>query len=224
MDQARERQLIAEIVETKSMEAADELIRVWYDEMYVYALRRLGNKEDAMDATQEIFIGMLEGLASYDRERAGFRTWLYGVASHKVTDYRRKRYRSGAMPGGDGASGNEAGSDGARGAGASGCRKERLAGWEAADALNMLGGSGLAEPVAAVDVERLVENRFTLAQVDTFLRGQDPLTRQIFYLRIYEERNFDEIGMLTGEKEAKVKARFYRMLKKLKKEVARNDR
>ncbi len=40
-----------------SRQAADKLVRAYYDEMYRFAYRQLGHKEDALDLTQTIFSG-----------------------------------------------------------------------------------------------------------------------------------------------------------------------
>lgn len=57
----------------------------------MFVWRQTGNREDALDLTQECFLAMLRSLASYDAKKAGFRTWLYHIATHKVIDMRRKQ-------------------------------------------------------------------------------------------------------------------------------------
>lgn len=86
----REKKLIREIQRRMSRTAADELIRSYYDEIYRFAYRQVGSKDDAMDLTQSIFIAMLRALPGYREERASFRTWLYRIASNKVIDARRR--------------------------------------------------------------------------------------------------------------------------------------
>lgn len=75
----------------RDRQAADELIRNYYKEIYGYVYRQVGEKEQAMDLTQEIFLGMLSGIGTYDKKKAGFRTWLYRIATHKIVDYYRSR-------------------------------------------------------------------------------------------------------------------------------------
>ena len=58
--------LIRRIQRYGSRKAADLLVRGYYEEIYVCVCRQVGNREDAMDLTQEIFI-----------------------AAHKVIDHRR---------------------------------------------------------------------------------------------------------------------------------------
>lgn len=87
----QEQKLIRAIVRRGSKQAADALVRIYYDEIYAYVYRQTGNREDALDLTQDCFIAALRSLHTYDPHKAGFRTWLYHVASHKIIDQRRKR-------------------------------------------------------------------------------------------------------------------------------------
>lgn len=88
----RDDRLIRDIRRHGSRAAADELIRAYYDEIYIFVCRQVGNKEDSMDLTQSIFMAMLRSLPSFDRRKASFRTWLYRIAANKVIDARRKSH------------------------------------------------------------------------------------------------------------------------------------
>ena len=81
--------LIRRIQRYGSRKAADLLVRGYYEEIYVYVFRQTGNRDDAMDLTQEIFIAALQSIGRYDSKKSAFRTWLYAVATHKVIDRRR---------------------------------------------------------------------------------------------------------------------------------------
>jgi len=75
-------------------ESADALISYYYREIYGYVYKQTTDKDLALDLTQEIFMGMLQSLASYDEKKAGFRTWLYKIATYRIVDYyRSKAYR-----------------------------------------------------------------------------------------------------------------------------------
>lgn len=86
----REESLIAGM-QRGDVAAQEELITKYYDEIYVFAYRQTGEKQLAMDLTQDIFLSVLQTVGHYKKEKAGFRTWLYRVATNKVIDYRRKR-------------------------------------------------------------------------------------------------------------------------------------
>ena len=86
----QEQKWIRAIQRRNSRDAAEQLIRSYYDEIYRFVCRQTGSKEDAMDLTQSIFIAVLRALPGYRAERASFRTWLYRIAANKVIDARRK--------------------------------------------------------------------------------------------------------------------------------------
>lgn len=86
----QEQKWIHQLQRHGSREAADHLIRRYYDEIYRFVYRQTGCKEDAMDLTQSIFIAVLRGIPGYRPEKASFRTWIYRIAANKVIDARRK--------------------------------------------------------------------------------------------------------------------------------------
>lgn len=89
MDQ--EAKWIRDLQRQNSRPAAEKLIERYYDEIYLFVLRQTGNKEDALDLTQNIFLAVLRSVGSFDGRRASFRTWLYRIAANKVIDQRRRR-------------------------------------------------------------------------------------------------------------------------------------
>lgn len=89
MDELR---LIKEIQRKGDHAAADELVRYYYDEIHGFVRKQISNTDTALDLTQEIFISMLRTIGLYDAKRgAGFRTWLYRIATNKVVDWFRSR-------------------------------------------------------------------------------------------------------------------------------------
>lgn len=89
----RERRWIRAVQKRGSRAAAEHIVRRYYDEMYAFAYRQTGSKEDALDLVQGIFVAMLRSLPHYDGRKASFRTWLYRIATNKVIDARRKARR-----------------------------------------------------------------------------------------------------------------------------------
>ena len=54
-----------------------------------WLMRMTGDAEVAADLTAETFAAALVGRRSYDPERGAPATWLYGIAAHKLNDWRR---------------------------------------------------------------------------------------------------------------------------------------
>lgn len=88
----KELRLIKKIQRNGDHTAADELVRCYYDEIFGFVRKQVSNADIALDLTQEIFISMLRTIGLYDVKRgAGFRTWLYRIATNKVVDWFRSR-------------------------------------------------------------------------------------------------------------------------------------
>lgn len=67
-----------------------------YQPVLLAFARKLGlNDQDAQDAAQETLIAFVGNYreGGYDREKGRLRTWLMGIASHKIRDVQRKRGR-----------------------------------------------------------------------------------------------------------------------------------
>lgn len=68
----------------------EELVRAHQNGIYSYALRMLGNEQDALDASQEAFLRAYRGLQSF-RGDSRFSSWLYKLAGNVCIDMLRRR-------------------------------------------------------------------------------------------------------------------------------------
>ena len=57
------------------------------------AMNMLGNRDDAEDACQELFIQVYRNLGSYDPSRS-FKNWIYTILYRRCLDHLRRRRRS----------------------------------------------------------------------------------------------------------------------------------
>src|SRR5438105_3894260 len=71
-------------------EAWGELYRDYGPAMFWFCRRALPTREDAEDATMEIFMKLRDKLAQYDRSRS-FSAWLYKVSANHCWDILRRR-------------------------------------------------------------------------------------------------------------------------------------
>ncbi|AGX02415.1 MULTISPECIES: RNA polymerase sigma factor [Bacillaceae] len=88
----RDLKLIQKIIKKGNEEAANELVSLYYREIYHYVYKQTLDQEQSKDLTQEIFINMLHGLHQFEGKRALFRTWLYKIATYKIVDYYRSKH------------------------------------------------------------------------------------------------------------------------------------
>jgi len=78
--------------------AMNELICMFREDIYRMVYYRTGNRMDAEDLTQEIFLKVFDNLKGL-KDTGMFRPWLYRVAVNRVNDYhRRKKFLSFFIP------------------------------------------------------------------------------------------------------------------------------
>jgi RNA polymerase sigma-70 factor (ECF subfamily) len=70
--------------------AFNSLVLKWEKKVYNIALRMLHNREEAAEATQEIFLLAFRNIRSF-RKDAKFSTWLYRIALNQCTTHARQR-------------------------------------------------------------------------------------------------------------------------------------
>ena len=94
MSAESDRVLIADIRAggAKTAAAWEVLIHRYEGRLRAYVRRRLRDHSTTDDVVQETFIGFLNSLANFDDKR-DLQTWLFTIASHKVTDQLRKMGR-----------------------------------------------------------------------------------------------------------------------------------
>ena len=61
------------------------LVSAYESKIYNLALRYLGNREDAMDASQEVFLRVFRFLPGF-QEESGFSTWIYRIGVNVCKD------------------------------------------------------------------------------------------------------------------------------------------
>ena len=91
-------QLVLEVLR-KDRKATAEFVNRHADHVYGYVRRRLiPHTEFVDDLVQEVFLAAWENLEKF-RGESSLRSWLLGIARHKVEDHYRKRLREVEVPG-----------------------------------------------------------------------------------------------------------------------------
>lgn len=175
-----DKRLIRYIVKKGSDQAADTLIRRYYDDLYYYLYRQVGNGNDALDLTQEVFIAALKGIGSYDDRKSSFRTWLFRIGTYKVIDARRKVKMT----------------------------------W-----VELQEGEWQEEP----GFDESLYQKELLEAIHQYVISFRPEIQEIFRLRVYGELSFPEIASLLAQKEERIKAQYYRLMKKIREEFREHE-
>src|SRR3954468_13799671 len=86
--------LLIQQIRTGDARAWETLIARYEDRLLAFVHRRLRDRSASEDVVQETFVGFLNSLPNFD-ERRELQTYLFTIASHKLTDHLR---RSGRHP------------------------------------------------------------------------------------------------------------------------------
>ena len=78
--------------------AWQQLIDRYEGRLLAFAERRLRDRAASEDVVQETFVGFLHSLPNFDETRE-LQTYLFTIASYKLTDHLRRRGRQAALPG-----------------------------------------------------------------------------------------------------------------------------
>ena len=89
--------LLVEAIRRGDSAAWSDLIGRYEGRLLAFVESRLGRRAPSEDVVQETFIGFLTSLPNYDRRRP-LESWLFTIASHKLTDHLRREGRRPAVP------------------------------------------------------------------------------------------------------------------------------
>jgi RNA polymerase sigma-70 factor (ECF subfamily) len=78
--------------------ALTQLYEENFDKIYRYIVLKIGNRTEAEDMTQQVFLNALKSIASYKFKGMPFSSWLYRIAHNQVVDYLRKKSRHTTVP------------------------------------------------------------------------------------------------------------------------------
>jgi RNA polymerase sigma-70 factor (ECF subfamily) len=84
-------------VQAGDLQAFAELVRKYQDRIHNVCWRLCGNREDACDLTQEVFLRAFEAVETF-RGKSGFYTWIYRIAVNLALSQRRRMRVRAALP------------------------------------------------------------------------------------------------------------------------------
>ncbi|MBT9141071.1 MAG: ECF RNA polymerase sigma factor SigD [Dehalococcoidia bacterium] len=79
-------------------EALAQLYESHFDNIYRYVALRVGNRIEAEDITQEVFLKAVRSIHTFKWKGIPFSAWLFRIAKNEVIDSLRKRGRHPTVP------------------------------------------------------------------------------------------------------------------------------
>lgn len=68
------------------MACIEALYRRYYQNVFYYCFKIIGNREDALDASSDIFLKVIENL-NFLQQAITFQAWLFRIARNQATNY-----------------------------------------------------------------------------------------------------------------------------------------
>ena len=84
---------LAQQAQQGDKEAFAQLYESHFDRIYRYVMLRLGDKAEAEDMTQQVFLKAYESVRSFKWKGIPFSAWLFRIAHNLVVDHLRRQRR-----------------------------------------------------------------------------------------------------------------------------------
>ncbi len=78
--------------------ALTQLYEANFDRIYRYIAIKIGDRTEAEDMTQQVFLHALKSISSYKEKGLPFSSWLYRIAHNQIVDYFRKKSKHIMVP------------------------------------------------------------------------------------------------------------------------------
>jgi RNA polymerase sigma-70 factor, ECF subfamily len=171
-----------------------EMVEEYGDRVFSLTYRMLGNREEAEDLAQEVFITIFKSIDSF-RGDSKFSTWLYRVTANHCKNrikYLARRHD-----------------------------RDRAELTERAEAVGM-GGSSLAAPRPAPRPDTQLEGAQLEQILQQAIAELDEEPRILVILRDVEDLSYEEICAITDLPEGTVKSRLHRARMALRKKLLKH--
>ena len=87
----QEEQSLIRRAQTGDQVALTQIYEENFDKIYRYIVLKIGDRTEAEDMTQQVFLNALKSISSYKFKGTPFSSWLYRIAHNQVVDYYRKK-------------------------------------------------------------------------------------------------------------------------------------
>ena len=92
--QVQEEESLVRRAQQQDQAALSEIFETYFGRLYRYVVLRIGDRAEAEDVTQQVFMKVLRSLPGYRWTGTPFSAWLFRIARNLVIDYHRSRRRT----------------------------------------------------------------------------------------------------------------------------------
>jgi len=78
--------------------ALTQLYEENFDKIYRYIVLKIGDRTEAEDMTQQVFLKAFKSIFGYKFKGSPFSSWLFRIAHNQVVDYWRKKSKRATVP------------------------------------------------------------------------------------------------------------------------------
>ncbi|MFH0942400.1 MAG: sigma-70 family RNA polymerase sigma factor [Chloroflexota bacterium] len=70
----------------------------YFDKIYRYLVLKIGDRTEAEDLTQQVFLKVVQKIGSFNWRGTPFSAWLFRIAHNQMVDYLRQRNKRHSLP------------------------------------------------------------------------------------------------------------------------------
>jgi len=78
--------------------ALTQLYEENFDKIYRYIVLKIGDRTEAEDMTQQVFLNAFKSISGYRSKGSPFSSWLFRIAHNQVVDHWRKKSKRATVP------------------------------------------------------------------------------------------------------------------------------
>ncbi len=79
-------------------QAFAQLYEEYFDKIYRYVTLKIGDRMEAEDITQQVFLNAIKAISSFKWRGIPFSAWLFRIAHNQVVDYLRRKSKRATAP------------------------------------------------------------------------------------------------------------------------------
>jgi len=87
----QEEQSLVRLAQKGDKDAFAQLYEAYFDKIYRYVVIKIGNRTEAEDMTQQVFLKAYQSIRSYKWKGVRFSAWLFRIAHNQIVDFFRKQ-------------------------------------------------------------------------------------------------------------------------------------